>query len=124
MADYLDLIAEAVGMISCTRRGSVPAGAAGMRVSGDGRQLWGVTQSRLPGAPSLLAQLRGALRLRHYSLRTIEAYVGWVRRYVEFHDSRHPAELAGRDVARFLTWLAESRPASGTELASRSSRAS
>jgi integron integrase len=67
-----------------------------------------VAGSRPVSAPSLMAQLRGALRLRHYSPRTVEAYAGWVRRYVRFHGLRHPAELGGRDVARFLTWLAES----------------
>ncbi|HEU5051184.1 MAG TPA: integron integrase [Gemmatimonadales bacterium] len=57
-------------------------------------------------APRLLAQLRHALRTRHYSLRTEEAYVAWVRRYVKFHDLRHPAELDPAAVARFLSHLA------------------
>jgi hypothetical protein len=43
-----------------------------------------------PG-PKLLEQLRSALRSRHYSQRTEKAYVMWVRRYVRFHDLRHPA---------------------------------
>ena len=55
----------------------------------------------------LLAQVRGALRARHYSVRTQEAYVGWVRRFVRFHGVRHPVELGGPDISRFLTWLAE-----------------
>jgi len=57
--------------------------------------------------PRLLPQLRSALRVRHYSLRTEEAYVGWVRRYVTFHGTRHPADLDAADVARFLTHLAD-----------------
>ena len=68
-----------------------------------------------PGAPApgrLLAELRGALRVRHYSLRTQEAYAGWVRRFVRFHDLRHSAELGAHDVTRFLTWLAEERKVS------------
>jgi len=56
--------------------------------------------------PKLLAQVRRAIRIRHYSRRTEEAYVGWIRRFVRFHGLRHPAELAERDVTRFLTGLA------------------
>jgi integron integrase len=54
----------------------------------------------------LLPRLRAALRVRHYSARTEEAYVGWVRRYVRFHGLRHPSVLGERDVAAFLTHLA------------------
>lgn len=59
-----------------------------------------------PDPPRLLAQVRAAIRVRHYSLRTEEAYVGWIRRYVRFHGARHPATLEAGDVARFLTHLA------------------
>jgi site-specific recombinase XerD len=58
------------------------------------------------GGPKLLQQLRQALRLHHYSRRTEEAYVGWVRRYVRFHGLRHPRELGQEDIRRFLTALA------------------
>ena len=51
-------------------------------------------------------RLRAALRVRHYSRRTEEAYVGWVRRFVKFCGMRHPAELGEPDVERFLTALA------------------
>lgn len=57
-------------------------------------------------APSLLTQLRAALRLRHYSPRTEEAYVQWVRRFVRFCGLRHPRELGPSDVTRFLSSLA------------------
>ncbi len=60
-----------------------------------------------PGAPRLLSRLRSALHLRHYSIRTVQAYTGWVRRFIRFHDLRHPAELAEPEVTRFLSWLAE-----------------
>lgn len=59
--------------------------------------------------PRLLPQIRAALRVRHYSPRTEEAYVAWVRRYVAFHGTRHPADLDAADVARFLTHLANDR---------------
>ena len=50
--------------------------------------------------------MRGALRLRHYSVRTEEAYIAWVRRFVRFSGLRHPRELGPSDVTRFLTSLA------------------
>lgn len=59
------------------------------------------------GSPRLLTQVRQAIRLHHYSRRTEEAYVGWVRRYVRFSGMRHPAELGSEDVRRFLTALAD-----------------
>jgi integron integrase len=58
---------------------------------------------------SLLADLRRALRLRHYSRRTEQAYVRWVRRFIEFHDRRHPRTLGAPEVTRFLTHLAVRR---------------
>ncbi len=56
--------------------------------------------------PRLLTQVRDAIRTRHYSLRTEEAYVGWIRRYIRFHGMRHPAELETEHVGRFLSHLA------------------
>jgi integron integrase len=59
--------------------------------------------------PSLLTQVRRAIRLRHYSVRTEEAYVWWVRRFVRFCGLRHPRELGEGDVTRFLSSLALDR---------------
>ena len=59
-----------------------------------------------PRGPKLLQQLRLALRVRHYSRRTEEAYVGWVRRYVRFHRLRHPAEMGAEQIRQFLSALA------------------
>jgi len=44
--------------------------------------------------PRLLDRVRDAIRARHYSRRTEDAYVGWIRRYIFFHGKRHPAEMA------------------------------
>lgn len=63
-----------------------------------------------PPAPKrLLDQVRAAIRYRHYSYRTEQAYVGWVREFVRFHDRRHPRELGASEVAAFLTHLATER---------------
>src|SRR5437867_7203600 len=51
--------------------------------------------------PRLLDRVRDALRARHFSRRTEEAYVAWIRRYIFFHGKRHPAELGGPEVSRF-----------------------
>ena len=59
--------------------------------------------------PRLLDALREQIRYLHYSLRTEEAYVYWVRAFIRFHDRRHPAELAQPEVEAFLTWLATDR---------------
>ena len=57
--------------------------------------------------PRLLDQVRAACRVRHYSLRTERAYVGWVRRYVLANGKRHPSVLGQAELAAFLTRLAE-----------------
>ena len=59
-----------------------------------------------PRKPRLLDRVRAALRTRHYSPRTEEAYVAWIRRYILFHDKRHPAEMGAPEISRFLTALA------------------
>ena len=56
--------------------------------------------------PKLLDRLRAAIRLRHYSLRTEEAYVAWARRFILFHGKRHPLEMGTAEINRFLTHLA------------------
>jgi integron integrase len=53
--------------------------------------------------------MREAIRLRHYSIRTEATYVDWARRFILFHDKRHPAELGAPEVAAFLTHLAVDR---------------
>ena len=56
--------------------------------------------------PRLLDQVRQAIRTRHYSYRTEKAYVHWIKRYIFFHDKRHPAEMAELEIGRFLSSLA------------------
>jgi integron integrase len=60
-----------------------------------------------PPKPRLLDRVRAALRARHYSRRTEEAYVAWIKRYIFFfHAKRHPAEMGAEEVTRFLSSLA------------------
>ena len=59
--------------------------------------------------PKLLEQLRDRIRLKHYSLRTEQAYVQWTKRYIFFHGKRHPAEMGKTEVEAFLTALAVER---------------
>ncbi|WP_035989796.1 integron integrase, partial [Leptolyngbya sp. KIOST-1] len=54
----------------------------------------------------LLDQVRDAIRLKHYSYRTEQSYVGWIRRYILFHNKRHPKEMGSAEVEAFLTHLA------------------
>ena len=59
-----------------------------------------------PAKPKLLEQVRTILRTRHYSLRTEEAYLGWIRRFILFHGKRHPQEMGEQEIAVFLNHLA------------------
>src|SRR3546814_4777596 len=78
----------------------------------DGRE--GVTGDAEP--PKLLDQVRQRLRLKHYSLRTEQAYVGWVRRFILANGKRHPREMGEREVEAFLTLLAtRGNVAAGTQ---------
>ena len=64
--------------------------------------------------PRLLDRVRDAVRTRHYSRRTEEAYVTWIRRYIIFHGKTHPAQMGGSEISRFLTWLAVDRRVSAS----------
>jgi integron integrase len=56
--------------------------------------------------PKLLDQLRDAIRLKHYSIRTETAYVDWVKRFILFHHKRHPKDMGPAEITAFLTHLA------------------
>ncbi len=73
-----------------------------------------VTAARPRGRSRLLDQVREALLLRHYSRRTVDAYVGWVRRFVLFHGKKHPAVLGAAHVTAFLSNLALERSVSAS----------
>lgn len=59
-----------------------------------------------PTSKTLLDQVRDAIRLKHYYIRTEGSYVSWIRRYILFHGKRHPNEMGAPEVEAFLTHLA------------------
>ena len=65
-------------------------------------------------SPKLLDRLRAEIRVRHYSIRTEQAYVDWVRRYILFHDKRHPKDLGAEALRDFLSHLAVDRKVSAS----------
>lgn len=74
------------------------------------------TTSSVDPAPDLLDEARRRLQLKHYSVRTEQAYVAWIRRFLAANPMRHPRDLGGSDVEKFLSALAvDGRVASGTQ---------
>lgn len=65
-------------------------------------------------APRLLDQVRIRLRTRHYSLSTERSYVDWIKRFILFHNKRHPREMGGAEVGAFLSQLAVDRKVSAS----------
>lgn len=72
----------------------------------------GTQSARAPR--TLLDAVRERIRYRHYSYRTEEAYIGWVRRFVAFHGRRHPREMGAAEVEAFLNHLANDRDAAAS----------
>jgi integron integrase len=56
--------------------------------------------------PRLLELVRAALRTRHYSARTEKAYIGWIRRFIFFHEKRHPETMGEAEIGAYLSYLA------------------
>lgn len=67
-----------------------------------------------PQSPKLLQRMRDHLRTRHYSIRTEAAYLDWARRFILYHDKRHPVDMGAAEVAAFLTHLAVDRQVSAS----------
>jgi Phage integrase, N-terminal SAM-like domain len=62
----------------------------------------------IPSTPpkKLLDRVRDAIRLKHYSYRTEQTYVQWIRRFILFHNKRHPQDMGVPEIEAFLTHLA------------------
>ncbi len=67
-----------------------------------------------PRPPKLLEQLRTHLQTRHYSIRTEEAYIHWARRFILYHNKRHPRDMGAVEVEAFLSHLAVDRQVSAS----------
>lgn len=81
--------------------------------------MYSTNQSTKPCKPALMSkrlldQLRERIRYMHYSLRTEEAYVYWVRFFIRWHGLRHPRDMGASEVERFLTHLATERRVSAS----------
>ena len=57
----------------------------------------------------LLNQLTDTIRTRHYSIRTGQAYIKWVKNFILFHNKRHPGEMGEEEISAYLTFLAVKR---------------
>lgn len=71
-------------------------------------------KDRIPAPPSLLEQVRRRVRAKHLSRRTEQAYTHWIKRYILFHQKRHPSDMAAAEVEAFLSWLATDREVSAS----------
>jgi integron integrase len=68
-----------------------------------------IPQEEMADKPRLLDRVREVLRRRHYSIRTEQAYVAWIRRFILYHGKRHPQTMGAREVEAFLSHLAVAR---------------
>jgi integron integrase len=69
-----------------------------------------------PGKPKLLDKVRDVIRRKHYSFRTEQTYIDWIRRFILFHGKRHTSEMAEAEMTEFLTYLArEGKVAASTQ---------
>lgn len=62
----------------------------------------------------LLDLVRDKIRFKHYSIKTEQSYTGWIKRYIVFHDKKHPIEMGKREIEEFLTYLAVKKRVSPT----------
>ncbi len=62
--------------------------------------------------PKLLDQGRQVIRVKHFSLRTEESYVNWIKRFVFFHNKKYPVEMGEKEIGGFITHLAKNEKVS------------
>ena len=68
----------------------------------------------MANAPKLLDQMRNTLRRKHYAYRTEKTYIDWARRYILYHDKRHPKDMGIPEIEKYLTYLAVERKISAS----------
>lgn len=64
--------------------------------------------------PRLLDQVRQVIRIKHYSLRTEESYINWIKRFIFFHNKKHPIEMGEKEIGEFITHLAKNKKVSAS----------
>jgi len=64
--------------------------------------------------PKLLDQVRQVIRIKHYSLRTEESYINWIKRFIFFHNKKHPLEMGEKEIGEFITHLAKNEKVSAS----------
>lgn len=64
--------------------------------------------------PKLLDQVRQVIRIKHYSMRTEESYISWIKRFIFYHDKRHPMEMKEKEIGQYITYLAKERKVSAS----------
>ena len=65
--------------------------------------------SNLDNSPRLLVQVKNAIQVRHYSIRTEQAYVRWIKNYIYFHNKKHPNEMGDEEITAYLSHLASTK---------------
>ena len=68
-----------------------------------------VNSKYVPKSDKLMDQVREVLRYHHYAIRTEEAYVNWILKFIKFNGTRHPKEMGKEEIERFLSHLAINR---------------
>lgn len=58
------------------------------------------------GQSPFLNSVRREIRVRHYSIRTEQSYLYWIRFFINFHDKKYPENMGGVEVSAFLSYLA------------------
>ena len=68
-----------------------------------------IDTDKIVGRSNLLGRVRDVIRRKHYSIRTEGSYLQWIKRFILFHEKRHPQEMGAPEIGRFLTYLAVNR---------------
>ena len=71
-------------------------------------------QANGDNSPRLLEQVKNAIQIRHYSIRTEQAYIYWIKKYIYFHNKKHPKEMGDVEITAFLSHLASVRNVSAS----------
>jgi len=64
--------------------------------------------------PKLLDQVRQIIRVKDYSMRTEESYISWIKRFIFFHNKRHPMEMGEKEIGQYITYLAKEKKVSAS----------